>query len=175
MRISAIVATDPGRVIGVGTSMPWHIPDDLKKFKALTMGKPVIMGRKTHEAIGRVLPGRPNIVLSTGYGEGLLVSNSDFGLIESNSLIAVLEYFETRRYEEVFIIGGEEVFDLAKDIISRIYMSVVRVPVKLSGKEPVAKWPIECPGPLWSLIEHDQSHKDFVSLVFERRIDHVTS
>lgn len=63
-RITLIAALDRNRAIGRAGAMPWHLPDDLKRFKALTLGKPVLMGRKTAEAIGRPLPGRPNLVLT---------------------------------------------------------------------------------------------------------------
>ncbi len=66
MRISLIAALDRNRAIGRAGAMPWHLPDDLKRFKALTLGKPVLMGRKTALAIGRPLPGRLNLVLTRG-------------------------------------------------------------------------------------------------------------
>ena len=62
--ISLVVAASTNNVIGVAGGLPWHLTDDLKRFKALTMGKPIVMGRKTFESIGRPLPGRRNIVLS---------------------------------------------------------------------------------------------------------------
>ena len=65
MRISMIAAMTPARVIGANNTMPWHLPADLKHFKAVTLGKPVIMGRKTYESIGRALPGRENIVITS--------------------------------------------------------------------------------------------------------------
>ncbi|MCG8433703.1 MAG: dihydrofolate reductase, partial [Gammaproteobacteria bacterium] len=64
MKISLIVAMDKNRVIGKDNAMPWHLPADLKYFKQTTMGKPIIMGRKTYEAIGKALPGRLNIVVT---------------------------------------------------------------------------------------------------------------
>ena len=64
MRISIIVALADNGVIGRAQALPWHLPDDLRRFKALTMGKPLLMGRRTFESIGRALPGRANLVLS---------------------------------------------------------------------------------------------------------------
>lgn len=64
MRISLIAALDRNRAIGRGNALPWRLPDDLKRFKALTLGKPVLMGRKTAESLGRALPGRLNLVLT---------------------------------------------------------------------------------------------------------------
>lgn len=64
MKLAIVVAASDNNVIGVGNRLPWRLPDDLRRFKALTMGKPIIMGRKTFESIGRPLPGRTNIVVS---------------------------------------------------------------------------------------------------------------
>lgn len=64
MRISLVVAAAENGVIGAGNLLPWHLPDDLKHFKALTLGKPILLGRKTYESIGKPLPGRTNIVVS---------------------------------------------------------------------------------------------------------------
>ena len=69
--VALIAALDRNRAIGRGGDMPWHLPDDLKRFKRLTLGKPVLMGRKTAQSIGRVLPGRRNLVLSRA-GAGTL-------------------------------------------------------------------------------------------------------
>lgn len=64
MRISIVVAFDRNRAIGVDNTLPWHLPDDLRRFKALTLGKPILMGRRTAESLGRALPGRRNLVLT---------------------------------------------------------------------------------------------------------------
>lgn len=64
MKLSVVVAMGENRVIGVDNRMPWHLPADLKRFRQITMGKPILMGRRTHESIGRPLPGRKNIVLT---------------------------------------------------------------------------------------------------------------
>ena len=102
MRISVIAATDPNGLIGHGLELPWHIPADLKRFKAITMGRPLIMGRKTHESIGRPLPGRKNIVLTRTedyQAEGCSVVNTlDEALLEASPA------------DEVFVIGGAEIY-----------------------------------------------------------------
>ena len=64
MKLSIIAAMDKNRVIGKDGNLPWHISSDLKNFKKITMGKPILMGRKTHESIGKILPGRENIILT---------------------------------------------------------------------------------------------------------------
>ena len=76
MKVTLVVAMALNRVIGRDNALPWHLPEDLKRFRALTMGKPVVMGRRTFESIGRALPGRTNIVVSRqpelGLPEGVL-------------------------------------------------------------------------------------------------------
>lgn len=104
-RISLLAALDRGRAIGRDGAMPWHLPDDLKRFKALTLGKPVLMGRKTALAIGRALPGRPNLVLTRAneapYPDQRVVHSLDEALSASSG------------FEEMVVIGGGEVYALA--------------------------------------------------------------
>ncbi len=103
MKISLIVAMASNRVIGADNKMPWHLPADLKRFKQITMGSPILMGRKTHESIGRPLPGRTNIVISRNQqfqAQGCLV----YSTIES-----ALQSLQTCK--EIFIIGGSTLYD----------------------------------------------------------------
>lgn len=98
MLISLIVAMAENRVIGRDNQMPWHLPADLRHFKSVTLGKPVIMGRKTFESIGRPLPGRRNLVISR---------NTEWqadGVETVNSLDAALALVNA--HDEVMIIGG---------------------------------------------------------------------
>lgn len=115
--ISIIAAMDPNRVIGLNNHLPWRLPNDLKRFKTLTMGKPVIMGRKTHESIGRALPGRRNIVLS---------SNPDYrasGCETATSLAKALE--KVGEEEEVMVIGGAAVYEAALPKANRLYITLI--------------------------------------------------
>lgn len=115
--ISLIVAHDENRVIGFNNKMPWHLPGDLQYFKEQTMGKPIIMGRKTFESIGRPLPGRRNIVITR---------NSDYtadGIEVVNSLEAALSLVED--VPEVMIIGGEQIFRLALPLSDRLYITQI--------------------------------------------------
>ena len=101
-RICLIAALAANRVIGKNNALPWHLPADLKRFKALTMGQPVVMGRKTHESIGRPLPGRRNLVITR---------NRDYsapGCEVVHSLDAAIA--ACRGAQEIFIIGGAELF-----------------------------------------------------------------
>jgi dihydrofolate reductase len=105
------------RVIGANGGLPWHLSSDLKRFKALTMGHHIIMGRKTFESIGRLLPGRTSVVITRNPAwkfEGALVANS----IERALELAAND-------EEVFVIGGEAVFREALPAADRIYLTQI--------------------------------------------------
>ncbi|MED3662339.1 type 3 dihydrofolate reductase [Ureibacillus sp. FSL K6-8385] len=113
--ISLIVAHDKNRVIGYKNEMPWHLPGDLKYFKETTMGKPIIMGRKTFESIGRPLPGRRNIVITRNKGyhhDGIEVASS---LDEALRLAG--------NAGEIMVIGGEQIFKLALPLADRLYVT----------------------------------------------------
>ena len=121
MRLSIIVAMDEGGVIGAGGTLPWRLSADLQHVKRTTMGKPIIMGRKTHESIGRPLPGRENIVIS---------GNSSYrspGCMVFHDLERALEY--CREHDEVFIMGGSELFRGTLDRTQRIYLTEVHAQV----------------------------------------------
>ncbi len=121
MRISLIVAMGENGVIGLDGGMPWHISADLKHFKAVTMGKPIIMGRKTFESIGRALPGRTNIVITRQpdyAAEGALVAGS-----MDAALDAARE--ADKETDEAMIIGGAEIYRAALPGTERIYLTEV--------------------------------------------------
>ncbi|GBE45991.1 dihydrofolate reductase type 3 [bacterium BMS3Bbin11] len=119
MRISIIVAMDEGRLIGNEGGMPWHLPADLKFFKSVTMGKPVIMGRSTWESIGKVLPGRTNIVITrntTLQAEGCQLAHS----VDEALAIAKKE-----AAEEVIIIGGGGIYEQTLNRVDRLYLTQI--------------------------------------------------
>ncbi len=115
MKISLIAALDRGYAIGRAGAMPWHLPDDLKRFKALTLGKPVLMGRKTALAIGRALPGRTNLVLTRAGGAPF------DGQQVVRSLDEAIDF--TRDAEELDVIGGGEVYALALPHATHLYLT----------------------------------------------------
>jgi dihydrofolate reductase len=122
-KISAIVAMDEKRGIGKNNSIPWRIPGEQKMFKEITMPHPMIMGRKTFESLGRILPGRPHIVITRDAGykvDGVTVVNS----LEE----ALRQAQDEQNSEEVFIIGGGQIFReaLEKDLVDRLYLTVVK-------------------------------------------------
>lgn len=104
MKISMIAAMAHNRVIGKNNTMPWHLPADLKHFKATTLGHPVIMGRKTYESIGKALPGRKNIVVSSN--QAYLLNDA----IVVDSCEAALKVAKIES-DEVMVIGGGKIYD----------------------------------------------------------------
>ena len=115
--ISLIVAHDHNHVIGYENGMPWHLPGDLQYFKQKTMGKPMIMGRKTFESIGRPLPGRRNIVVTRDANyraDGIETATS----IEEALALA-------GDVPEIMIIGGEQIFRLSMELTDRIYITKI--------------------------------------------------
>lgn len=122
-RLSFIVAVAANDVIGRDNKLPWHIPEDLKWFKENTMGKPMIMGRKTFESLGRLLPGRPHIVVSRDRNfddSGVYVAGSIDEAVEiANKLAEKLEV------DEIMVIGGENIYRQMLPLVSRIYRTYV--------------------------------------------------
>lgn len=117
MHISLVVAMAADRIIGKENTMPWHLPSELKYFKDITMGKPIVMGRRTYESIGRPLPGRHNIVLTRQHMElpaGVDVArNTDEALALAGDV------------EEVMIIGGGEIYRQFLPHASRLYITEI--------------------------------------------------
>ena len=113
MKLIAVVALGRNHCIGHKNEMPWHIPEDLAHFKALTMGKTVLMGRKTFESIlaslGRPLPGRPQMVLTRSSAWAPEVVGSD-AITRASSLADALEMARARGLDELMVIGGAEVY-----------------------------------------------------------------
>ena len=122
MRIALIVAIDRNGLIGCETGLPWHLPADLRRFRKLTTGHPIIMGRKTHEHIGGPLKDRTNIVLTR---------RTDFQSVLPDCVVAH-SFDEALRIaeqapgaDEVFVIGGAEVYRQAMSIVNRVYLTIV--------------------------------------------------
>jgi dihydrofolate reductase len=114
--ISLIAALDRNRAIGRAGAMPWHLPDDLKRFKALTLGKPVLMGRKTALAIGRPLPGRPNLVLT----------RADTAPFAGQSVVHSLDEAVAHAGDsDLCVIGGGEVYALALPCATRLHLTEI--------------------------------------------------
>ena len=119
MIISIIVAMDETRGIGLDGRLPWHLPADLKRFKSLTMGHHLIMGRKTFASIGRPLPGRTTIIVTRDQ------SFQPEGCLVAHSLETALEFARLDLENDVFVIGGAEIFVQAIELADRIYLTQV--------------------------------------------------
>jgi dihydrofolate reductase len=120
--ISIVVAMSRNRVIGVKNQLPWHLPKDLKHFKVLTTGKPVVMGSRTYESIPerlRPLPGRTNIVLTRD------TKRHYDGAITVHTIEEALEAAKKDQAREICIIGGGQVFASALPRVDRIYLTIV--------------------------------------------------
>lgn len=123
MKLAIIVAQDKNRAIGIENKLPWHLPEDLRYFKRVTMGKPIIMGRNTFESIGRPLPGRVNIVVSRqeGYSpEGVKVVNSLEAATELAESVCLID-----GVDEAMIIGGAQIYSQAIGVADRLYLTEV--------------------------------------------------
>jgi len=158
--ISLIVAVSANGVIGRGDVLPWHLSDDLKRFKQLTLGKPIVMGRKTFESIGRALPGRQNIVLTRqsefAADECDVVSSIDAAIAASGDA------------GEIVVIGGSEIYKLFLPLAERIYMTRVHIDVDGEVRFP------ELDDELWQESERENHDADdlneyeFTTSVLER-------
>jgi dihydrofolate reductase len=123
-RVTLIVAMTDDGVIGIDGQLPWRLPEDLRRFKAATLGKPVVMGRKTFESIGRPLPQRHNIVLTRQVG----FSARDPAVTVVSTLEAALQ--AAGDVPEVMIIGGAEIYQLALPLAQRIILTRVHANVQ---------------------------------------------
>lgn len=160
MKLSLIVATAHNNVIGRNNELPWHLPQDLKYFKSLTLGKPIIMGRKTFESIGKPLPGRTNIVVTRQ-------KNWNFaGALVADSVEEALEIGQQFRAEqnsladEMMVIGGAEIYRHALAIADRVYLT--KIDVNIDGGDAFfpelspAQWKLisELPGDADATLKH---------------------
>ena len=130
MKISMIAAMAHDRVIGKDNQMPWHLPADLAHFKRVTLGKPVLMGRKTFESIGRPLPGRRNLVISRNPGyqaEGIEV----VGSVE-----AALALLASSAVEELMVIGGGHLYAEMLPSADRLYLTQIDLAVEGDTRFP---------------------------------------
>ena|SRR3989344_5261315 len=125
MEISIIVAVSQNNVIGAKNKLPWYLPADLKRFKKLTMGHHIIMGRKTFESIGRVLPGRVNVVVTRN------LDYKEEGVVVVNSLEDAFKLAKNAKETEAFVIGGAEIFTETLPKVDKIYMT--KVNAKIDG------------------------------------------
>lgn len=120
-QLSMIVAVAHDGVIGVNNTLPWHLPEDLKRFRALTMGHHIIMGRKTYDSLGRLLPGRTTVIVTRN--ENYKVE----GALVAHSLEAAIALCEDD--EEVFLIGGAELYQTGLKLAHKLYITEIELDV----------------------------------------------
>ena len=132
MTVSIIVAMAENSMIGRDGDLPWHISADLKRFKSLTMGHYIVMGRKTYESIGRLLPGRTTVIITRQENyqvEGAVVVNS---LAEAQTAVA--------RDSEWFIIGGGQIYEMMLPFAEKLYITRVHTEVEGDTRFPEVRW-----------------------------------
>ena len=132
MALSIIVAISQNGMIGREMDLPWHISADLKRFKALTMGHHIVMGRKTYESIGRLLPGRTTVIITR---------QSDYqipGTIVVNSIEQALAVAGDD--SETFIVGGSQIYNLALPLIDTLYITRVHADVEGDTRLDAIDW-----------------------------------
>ena len=145
MKITLIAAVARNGVIGRDNALPWRLSADLKRFKRLTMGRSVIMGRKTYESIGKPLPGRKFIVVSRNWAaapEGVTLARS------------IEEALEAAGGDEVFILGGSEVFRLTLPLADRLHLTLVDADVVGDTFFP------EIDPSVWTLVSREDHEAD---------------
>ena len=120
-QLSTIVAIANNRVIGINNTLPWHLPEDLKRFRALTTGHHIIMGRKTYESLGRLLPGRTTVIVTR---------NQDYkvaGALVANSLQDAIA--QSKGDDEAFLIGGAELYQDGLKLSDKLYITEIDLDV----------------------------------------------
>lgn len=167
IKTAAIVAMAENRVIGRQNQLPWRLPEDLKYFKSLTMGKPLIMGRLTFESIGRPLPGRSNIVVTRNGAwshPGVLVAND----LES-AIASARGEAKQQGLDEVMIIGGANVYREAMPLLDILYVTEVHTQLEGDAYFPKID-PLE-----WLEVNRSESHISegsglaYSFVIFQRR------
>lgn len=134
MRVCLVVARARNGVIGNAGALPWRMPSDLRFFKALTMGKPVVMGRKTFESIGKPLPGRPNIVVTRQ--EDYAPDGVEVVATLARAMDLANDFAYARGVDEIMIIGGGEIYDQSLALADRIYLTEIAIDVEGDTRFP---------------------------------------
>lgn len=160
-KLSLIVAIAQDGVIGVNNTLPWHLPEDLKRFRALTMGHHIIMGRKTYDSLGRLLPGRTTVIVTRNRDyqiEGALIANS------LQQAIALCH-----NDDEVFLIGGAELYQAGLGLADKLYITEIDLAVVGDAhfpQLPIEQWRetareahVSEKGLKFSYVTYERTHK----------------
>ncbi|MBN8722212.1 MAG: dihydrofolate reductase [Acidobacteria bacterium] len=155
MSLSIIAAMSANRVIGINNTIPWKLPEDLKYFKKLTLGKSIIMGRKTFESIGRALPSRENIVLTqqqTYQVQGVKVAHS------------LKEAIELAENPEIFIIGGAEIYKQSLPLVETVYLTLIEK--NFDGDAYFPKLDLK----VWQLVKEESHYSENQKFTYKFQI-----
>jgi dihydrofolate reductase len=174
IHMTAVVAMAENRVIGDGTGLIWHIPDDLKRVKTLTMGCPLIMGRKTWDSIGRPLPGRASIVMTR---DADWAADGAVGVATMTAAIAAARDWIEATAEarpEIILFGGGEIYAQGLDYCHRVERTVINIAA--NGGKDAAFFP-DLPADQWDIeIEAEiDAAGDVPAYRYERAIRRITS
>lgn len=172
MKLSLIVAMSLNGVIGRDGQLPWKLKDDLRFFKKTTMGKPIIMGRKTFESIGSPLPGRTNIVVSRTPGYTWIDPKGQKKIWVCDSFYEAVEFAMSHVEEEAVVIGGRSIYDAALSYgVDRMYVSHVDCAIVGDTYFPPIDWS------LWKevgwncrFIKNSVNDFSFYTVGYERRV-----
>jgi dihydrofolate reductase len=166
MKLSVIVAVAENGVVGRDNALPWYIPADLQYFKRTTLGKPIVMGRKTFESIGRPLPGRTNIVISSNTAYAVDGVNVVSSLPEALKLAE--EVALTDGTDELMVIGGATIYEVAVPLADRLYVTEIHAKVAGDAYLSPLNWDnwVECSRERHDAIE--PNIYDFSFVVYER-------
>jgi dihydrofolate reductase len=166
-KLSVIVAAAENGVIGRNNALPWHLPEDLRYFKRVTMGKPIVMGRRTFESIGRPLPGRTNIVITRS--QAFQVDGVHAAATLDEALCVAREVAIKDGVEELLVIGGAQIYQSALPMAQRLYLTEVHARVEGDVRLPEIDWA------QWREVGRKRYHAeganpyDYSFVVFERR------
>lgn len=122
-----IAAMAENRAIGVNNTIPWHIPEDFRYFKRITMGKPIIMGRKTFESLPGILPGRPHLIISRG---GFEHENTQSFTAIDDAIDTASQMASEAGHKEVFIIGGAQIYKQCLTRADRLYLTEIKMDIE---------------------------------------------
>lgn len=166
VKLALIAAMARNRVIGRDNAMPWHLPEDLRYFKATTLGKPIVMGRKTFDSLGRPLPGRTNIVVSR-QSDLTLEGAQVFASIDA-ALSAARQQAQADGVDEVMVIGGDNLYRQTLERADRIYLT------RIDSEPEGDAWFPDFDEQAWTLaseraVEAGEGYPAHVYQVLERR------
>lgn len=140
IKLSAIVAMAENRIIGRDNTLIWHLPDDLKHFKKTTMGKPMIMGRKSFESLPGILPGRPHIIVTRKPADDTPDESVYYAASVEAAITKARALAEKEGLNEIFITGGGEIYKQTLPLVDRLYLTLVHQDYEGDTSFPKINW-----------------------------------